>query len=41
MHVGTDAEVLKLCSDVKWNSGIKVFEADLYYEGDPEANCIQ
>jgi hypothetical protein len=40
MHVGTDAEVLKLCSDVKWGSGIKLAETDLYYEG-PEANCIQ
>lgn len=38
---GTDAEVLKLCSDVKWNCGIKIFEEDLCYEGDPEANCIQ
>jgi hypothetical protein len=41
MHVGTDTEVLKLCADVKWNCGIKVFEADLYYEDNPEANCIQ
>lgn len=40
MHVGTDAEVLKLLSDVKWNSGIKVDGTNLYYET-PEANCIK
>jgi hypothetical protein len=40
MHVGTDAEVLRMLSDVKWDCGIKLTEMDLYYE-DPEANCIQ
>jgi hypothetical protein len=33
MHVGTDAEVVQLLSDVKWDCGIKLTETDLYYEG--------
>jgi len=40
MHVGTDAEVLQLLSDNKWDCGINMEGANLYYNG-PEANCIE
>jgi hypothetical protein len=42
MHVGTDAEVLQLLSDDKWNYnyGVKVDGTSLYYDC-PEANCIE
>ena len=40
MHVGTDAEVIQLLTDNKWDCGIKVDGTNLYYDG-PEANCIE
>ncbi|MGO9844403.1 MAG: hypothetical protein ACLPZF_24885 [Candidatus Acidiferrales bacterium] len=40
MHIGTDADAILLLSDNKWNSGIRVDGATLYYDG-PEANCIK
>jgi hypothetical protein len=40
MHVSTDAEVRQLLSDWKWDRGIKVDGANLYYDS-PEANCIE
>jgi hypothetical protein len=40
MRVATDAEVMELLTDSKWNSGIKVDGTNLYYES-PEANCIK
>jgi hypothetical protein len=40
MHVSTDAEVRQLLSDGKWDCGIKVDGASLYYDS-PEATCIE
>ena len=40
MHVGTDAEVLQLLLDIKWDRGIKLNGTNLFYDG-PEANCIE
>ena len=40
MHVGTDTEVLQLLSDDRWDSGIKLDGAHLYYHN-AEANCIE
>jgi hypothetical protein len=40
MHAGTDAEVVEVLADSKWDCGIKVDGTNLYYDG-PEANCIK
>ena len=40
MNVGTDAEVVQILKDSRWNSGIKVDKHNLFYDG-PEANCIE
>lgn len=40
MHVGTDDDVLRLLSDSKWNSAIRVGSDNLYYDV-PEASCLE
>jgi hypothetical protein len=39
MRVATDAEVVELLPDSKWNCGIKVDGTNLCHDG-PETNCI-
>jgi len=40
MNVGTDAEVVQILTDSRWNSGIKVDKHNLFYAG-PDVNCIE
>ena len=40
MRVATDAQVVELLTDSKWNCGIKVDGTNLYDDG-PETNCIK